>query len=499
MKEESVFLKGKFSNFSVINSLFTRCRCSVFYTGRNRNRTTFPEESVNRFIQRKGYANVPIIGHLYKDEKTGKMRLGSHDEKIVITNEGIDIINECVPFGVVPEDCNPSFDLITEMSGEQRKYFSVDVILWTHRYPELLEAKYSDEVFFNQSMECIFSDDSYFDEDGYFVAKDFDLSALCLLNKSDNMEENVEPCFESSRVKRLGFSLNENEKFKKEFNELLEELKEFNLMKSTSDKTDDDNKNDMKHNVKGEPKMDLTKFTTLLSDLKFPVGEKEFEKYALLGAEGKRLFVLDKEDGKPYAVNYVMVEENPLINWETKTEGKLIYADKTEEEESSNIVSFMTEIEAEKFENKLKEAVSELNEKYSANLSEVTDKFKELKEEYVSAKSRLEAFEEKEREELQKKHDDEIECVLASFEKKIGKHPEFVYYKAKLDVATADVAEITKDLNILVGKISMEDVTGKKANTFSYTPASTKTDANKYASDDLVRAYGGILANYLNK
>ena len=147
---KSIDMTAKFSNFQVINKDFTRCRCNVFYTGRNRNYSDITEEALQKFIARKGYANVPVVAHLFKDEN-GKYRVGGHDSKVILSNEGIEFVNECVPFGVIPEDCNPSMDLITERSGEQRQYFSVDIILWTHRYP-IMEAAFSDEVYFNQSM-----------------------------------------------------------------------------------------------------------------------------------------------------------------------------------------------------------------------------------------------------------------------------------------------------------------------------------------------------------
>jgi hypothetical protein len=58
----------KFSGFSVLNENFTRCRCNIFYTGKNRNYTDITEEALQRLIDTKGYANVPVVAHLYKDK-----------------------------------------------------------------------------------------------------------------------------------------------------------------------------------------------------------------------------------------------------------------------------------------------------------------------------------------------------------------------------------------------------------------------------------------------
>ena len=168
---KNIDMTAKFSNFQVINKDFTRCRCNVFYTGRNRNYSDITEDALQKFIDRKGYANVPVVAHLMKDDD-GNYYVGSHDSKLVIDNNGIELINECVPFGVIPTDCNPSMDLITEKSGEQRKYFSVDIVIWSHRYP-IMEAAYNDEIYFNQSMEIKFLDTKY--DGDYVVVNDFSM------------------------------------------------------------------------------------------------------------------------------------------------------------------------------------------------------------------------------------------------------------------------------------------------------------------------------------
>ena len=86
---KTVDMTAKFSNFEVINSEFTRCRCNVMYTGRNRNYSDITEKALNNFIQRKGYANVPVVAHLIKNED-GTYRVGGHDEKLIISDEGFE-------------------------------------------------------------------------------------------------------------------------------------------------------------------------------------------------------------------------------------------------------------------------------------------------------------------------------------------------------------------------------------------------------------------------
>lgn len=217
---------AKMSEFNVLNSKFTRGRCRIMYTGRNRNYTDITEDALNKLIERKGYANVPVVAHLYKGDD-GKWRVGGHDSKFVITAEGFEIIDETIPFGTIPEDCNPAFEEITEPSGEVKKYFCVDIILWTHRY-NIMDAAKSDELWFNQSMEININHCDY-DRDDYCIIDDFDLSALCLLNHDPyNKENEVEPCFPSAGVNK--FSI---DKLKQEFKNMYVELNNF---MSVSDK-----------------------------------------------------------------------------------------------------------------------------------------------------------------------------------------------------------------------------------------------------------------------
>ena len=194
---------AKFSNFQVLNPDFIRCKCNVMYTGRNRNYTDITDEALRKFIERKGYANIPVIGHI-KPNKNGKSIMGSHDRKIEISNDGIQEINECTAYGVIPLDANPRMEKIVDAHGIEREYFTVDIVLWNYYFPELMETAYNDEVYFNQSMEIRLLDTSMDNE--YVVINDFSMQALCLLGKYDNAH-NSEPCFEDSRVKRFSFDV----------------------------------------------------------------------------------------------------------------------------------------------------------------------------------------------------------------------------------------------------------------------------------------------------
>lgn len=497
---KNIEMTAKFSNFEVLNEDFTRCRCSIFYTGRNRNYSDITEAALDKFISRKGYANIPVVAHLMKDDD-GNFYVGSHDRKIILSNEGIDFIDETIPYGVIPEDCNPSKDLITEKSGMQRKYFSVDVILWSHRYP-IMEASYNDEIYFNQSMEIVF-DSCETDSDGYVIVHDFHMSALCLLNKRDSSgtdgnNKNQEPCFESSQVKK--FSIDES-KFKQNFELMLEKLKQYESdgTNNTATTTVQNNATNNNPHMEGENKMDLTKFTALLSDIKCE--GNDYIRYELLSADENKIYVFDKEDGyKLYSVEYVMSNDDPVINWNTKTEGDITFTEKSEE--VSHLTAIYNEINdtlskkyADDYQVKLDEKIKEVAGEIETKYTKLQGDFETLQNSYSVVKEKLDKFEAIEAEKAKQSHIEAVKETLERFEKKIGKSPEFIYFKAKLEnYEDVDLEKLDSDLTMLCGDVLMNSNTKK---TFSYNP--TSTNVNKYSTEnELTNRYGHLFDGFVD-
>ena len=423
--------------------------------------------------------------------------MGAHDRKIILSNEGIDFIDETIPYGVIPEDCNPSKDLITEKSGMQRKYFSVDVILWSHRYP-IMEASYNDEIYFNQSMEIVF-DSCETDSDGYVIVHDFHMSALCLLNKRDSSgtdgnNKNQEPCFESSQVKK--FSIDES-KFKQNFELMLEKLKQYESDGTTT--TVQNNATNNNPHMEGENKMDLTKFTALLSDIKCE--GNDYIRYELLSADENKIYVFDKEDGyKLYSVEYVMSNDDPVINWNTKTEGDITFTEKSEE--VSHLTAIYNEINdtlsrkyAADYQVKLDEKIKEVSGEIETKYTKLQGDFETLQNSYSVVKEKLDKFEAIEAEKAKQSHIEAVKETLERFEKKIGKSPEFIYFKAKLEnYEDVDLEKLDSDLTMLCGDVLMNSNTKK---TFSYNP--TSTNVNKYSTEnELTNRYGHLFDGFVD-
>ena len=481
---KSIDMTAKFSNFQVINKDFTRCSCHVFYTGRNRNYSDITEEALQKFIARKGYANVPVVAHLFKDE-SGKYRVGGHDSKLILSNDGIDFVNECVPFGVIPEDCNPSMDLITERSGEQRQYFSVDIILWTHRYP-IMEAAFSDDVYFNQSMELNFDEISM--DGDYTVVHDFSMSALCLLNRSLSPDENCEPCFESSRVK--SFSLDED-KFKQNFELMLDKLKQYESATAVHDKGTNN-----KPNKEEKVIMDFKKINDALSTAK--IGESDVNKYRLLNVTDSKVFALDMEDYKPYGFDYAVTTEedveNIVIDFDSKVEMSLSATEKITEEnfEEFDMKSVIDSTACAMADEKTKENTSILEAEFNKKMEEMKTAYEDISASYSVAMKKVEEYEAKENEAKAQAHREEVAALFEKYSEKLGKCAEFLVYTAKCNPDEVTLDEVSEKLTLMVGKFTMESNTKKN---FSYNPTETGVAGRK--NETIENKYGHLLDKYM--
>ncbi len=225
-KHTSLKFKAKVTPIEKINDEFTLCKCYVQGVGKNRNFSYMSKENIQRCLPTLSYA--PVVGHLIDklDEDgnpTGEKYMGGHDYYI---DDDWNLKSACVPYGVVKAD-SFDFETVKEYEDEiETEYLTAEVVLWTGRYPELMEAIYSDDFYFNESMEISVSEYRPYEEDSnYTELTDFTYSALCLLGKADDKTspEHTEPCFVESKVIPVQYSL-EREEFSKVMGELKNEL-----------------------------------------------------------------------------------------------------------------------------------------------------------------------------------------------------------------------------------------------------------------------------------
>lgn len=492
---------AKFSNFKVLNPDFIRCRCNVMYPGRNRNYTDITKKAVLKLIERKGYANVPVVGHI-KLNKNGKKIMGSHDRKLEISNDGIQEINECTAMGVVPENCDPSFEKIIDKHGIEREYFSVDVILWSHYFPDLMETAYSDEIYFNHSMEIRMNETEW--DDDYIVINDFSLQALCLLGKStENPEDNSEPCFEDSVVKR--FSV-DTDKFKQNFELMLEKLKQYESDGTTA--TVQNNPTTKTKQMKGDfQRMNLKKITEALSAVKCD-DRNEVSRYRLLDATESKIYALDLQEGyKPCGFDYAITKDegtdNVIIDFESKAEMSLSATDKIEDKdfEEFSIIDEINTIKEEYSKENVARKEKEVSELISAEFRKDYDELKEaydtLMQSHSILQGKVDTYEKKENDAKIEAHKEDIRSLINSYSEKLGKCSAYLVYKSNMDSHYEKSHEqVEQDLILMAGKyLTSKDYSANKK--FSYNPVSTKV-SNNTQSQTIEGRYGHLLDKYLN-
>lgn len=193
-------------SFEQLNDEFTKAKCTIMYSDLNRNNSSMSKEVVDNALY--SLYNIPVVG----EWKESNEDFGTHGGKIEIDDQGMRYIDTTKPFGLVPESCNPRWEMVEDEDGNTQEYLVADIILWSGRYPEL-EATI--DSYSNQSMEILVHDGKYTDDEVFVVDK-FEFSALCLLGKD------VEPCFEEAKV--VAYSIDE---FKKSLFELKAEYEKY--------------------------------------------------------------------------------------------------------------------------------------------------------------------------------------------------------------------------------------------------------------------------------
>lgn len=233
MDKFSVNSSTKFTVLEELNSEFTLVKIKVMATGKNRNMSYFDKDVVEAHLNSLNYA--PVVAHLFKDEN-GEYKIGGHD--MYIDWEDWSVKSLCVPFGVVKADTF-EWETVNEY-GTDVEYLTCEAILWTGRYPELKETIYSEDIWWNQSMEVDCKEYRPLESDSnYIEVLDFEFSALCLLYKSDDRDENVTPCFISADVTPINFSA---DGFATKMNEMKQAMSEVFAFENEEGENMDENK-----------------------------------------------------------------------------------------------------------------------------------------------------------------------------------------------------------------------------------------------------------------
>lgn len=299
MENKKLKLDFEISIFDIVdlNKSFAAAKCLVCYTGRNRNKSDIRRDVMENALS--SMKNIPVVGRYDVD----KDDFGAHDLRVITTDNGVDVVNATVPFGVIPESAKQWFE-VREVNGEEKECLFTDVILWKrqHGYQRIAEAETISE-----SMEINVSSFTV-DQDNYCIVDKFEFEALCLLGSS------VTPCFENACVQMYTNEVVSD--FKMQFSEMLKEFKELSL---------NDNERFNKNNIDnegGEPleKLEiLKKFNKTVEDLDFSIEEMSTEE---LSAKMEELFGTNEPaaDSEPTTNQEPVVDPEPVADPEPTPE-----------------------------------------------------------------------------------------------------------------------------------------------------------------------------------
>ena len=452
-KHTSITFKAKVKPIKPVNEEFTLCKAYVMGLGVNRNFSYISREATDAALPTLGYC--PVVGHLIRKED-GTYYMGSHDYTIT---EDWELKSITVPYGVVVED---SFDYEdVEEFGETVTYLTANIILWTGRYEDLNSAIYSDDFYFNQSMEINPKQwRNYKEDSNYTDIVDYSFSALCLLGKADSEStnghtdenEHSEPCFISASVIPIEFSKSE---FAEAMNEMKEKLSFCLKNQSSTTVTDVTMEVDIDKNNGG---------STMAEEIKNEVVDEVTE--TVVEETLEETVENTVEDVAEEVVEETADDTTDEIVDETVEENK-------EDAPTEEVVEETTE----------ETVVEESNEDYSVLYSELKEKYDALENEVVSL-----------REYKQTKESEERKCaedaLFADYEETIGETEEFKSLKEKASEFSLDA--LKKECLCIVGMYSMTNKT-KETN---------KSDSLKFSlepetSED--EPYGGLMKKYLGK
>ena len=458
-KYTSINFRAKVKPIKPINPEFDLVKIYVQGVGKNRNGSYMSKENIQKALPTLNYC--PVVGHLieYTDNEGNKHRyIGGHDWEIT---EDWEIRDLTVPYGVVVEN-SYDWEVINEY-GVDVEYLTANAILWTGRYSELKDTLYSEDIWWNQSMEISIPEGKYrpLEEDSnYTELLEWTYSALCLLGKADknstnghtDSREHTEPCFISAKVVPVEFSKSE---FAEAMNEMKEKLSFCLKNQSSTTVTDVTMEVDIDKNNGG---------STMAEEIKNEVVDEVTE--TVVEETLEETVKNTVEDVAEEVVEETTDETTEEIVDETVEEHK-------EDTPTEEVVEEATE----------ETVVEESNEDYSVLYSELKEKYDALENEVVSL-----------REYKQTKESEERKCaedaLFADYEETIGETEEFKSLKEKASEFSLDA--LKKECLCIVGMYSMTNKT-KETN---------KSDSLKFSLEPEVsedEPYGGLMKKYLGK
>lgn len=254
------------------DSRFTPVKVWIAHTGKNLNKSYFSKELLEGMIPSLKF--IPIVGFIQSSENN-KDDFAGHEERYIVTKDGVEVEYLGRMYGFLPEDNNARFEMKT-VNGVEREYLVADGII-VNKFAKAKEILDRDSEK-GQSMELVRESlDGYYEKkDDQFVITSADFEALCILGDSKI------PAMTGGAIEKIQFTA-----IKFELQELINELKL-----------------EMK-NEKGGNGLDITKFEELLvnyTHVSTEFAEELKGKLETFESEESLVAVLEEENKTQFAL-----------------------------------------------------------------------------------------------------------------------------------------------------------------------------------------------------
>jgi hypothetical protein len=182
------------------DSRFTKVKISILHTGKNLNNSIFEKNVVEDALP--SLSNIPIVGYISTD-KLNNADFNGHEQKIVISKDGVNIEYLGRVYGIIPETNNATFEKKT-VDGVEREYLVCEGLLY-NKFPESIEI-FERDGSKSQSMELESSSiEGKFDKKGVYQFSKFKFEAACILG------EGVTPAMTGSLIEKFSVSTMQDE------------------------------------------------------------------------------------------------------------------------------------------------------------------------------------------------------------------------------------------------------------------------------------------------
>lgn len=468
MPDNKPWLSSLHSTFSVNEEMthedtrFMSIVIDLMHTGRNLNDSFFEKSVVDECID--SIKNTPVLGFIKYDNITKETDFKGHEHILTKTENGIEerYIGSC--YGVIPESCNPRWEMKMCDDGVEREFLQVDAILWE---------KFSDATNIlrrdgekGQSMELeVTSIEGYEDDDEIFHFTKFRFDGACILGDA------CTPAMSGANVRLkedVNFSVSDfMQSISEELNDKLE-LFNSNFTKLV-------NEEECRGGVRNMPDTNFTQTVMAqFEDIRIAVSERETvetcwgqaPRYYLADIQENEAIVVDTSDHwRYYGFKFELVGDKPEIDFSAPVRKKVRY--ETYEEGSDapegafEFGKHIAEIEEAAFE-KIEEAESKAAEAEKSK-EEIEAEFAQVKSDFDEMKPKYEEFVAAEEQRIAAEISAEKDAKFAEYEEMLADVVEFAELKENKDEMSVD--EIEKECAVMYVKVARSKTNFSKADT----------------------------------